>query len=454
MPGVPSGRGCDACRKQKKKCDIDTYPCSRCRRLSIPCIGHGQQRYKFKNETVVLTVAKRVTSTSYSSDQPRSPVPGSSSIISNPSSRLLTAFIHTISQQVDIRFQLPWNFGDYFNLIPRHLGVSRSLDTAVDALITAHTSFCAGNLQPGPEVLAKHSLALSVLRHNLTDVVKARTSETLAAIMVISVTQVRHTTQNSGNITHTQGAARLLTSRGLAEPRDEFGKRLVLTLRGPVVFEALLTNNIQLSTREWKILSEGTFGGHDNAPDVKWFMCITDVPDLIQRSKAALILHEPPSLHLLSLELEVRALLDHIRPVITRLRDRFDNFDAKSFPEKLSDQLRAHYMRSLAMGLGVGIVLNCVLSGLEGTPTVVCDESVLWSDEIVRIAELAVVYRPLGSMAMLIALRMAWSGVWLRESKARIEELLKEYGLSVGLTEDSDCSDLGPMQRRWTLQQL
>ena len=220
------------------------------------------------------------------------------------------------------------------------------------------------------------------------------------------------------------------------------------------MFEALLTNNIQLSTREWKILSEETFGGHDNAPDVKWFMCITDVPDLIQRSKAALILHEPPSLHLLSLELEVRALLDHARPVITRLRDRFDNFDAKSFPEKLSDQLRAHYMRSLAMGLGVGIVLNCVLSGLEGTASVVCDESVLWSGEIVRIAKLAVVYRPLGSMAMLIALRMAWSGVWLRESKARIEELLKEYGLCVGLTEDSECSDLGPMQRRWTLQQL
>ncbi|KAL9037093.1 MAG: hypothetical protein Q9180_003921 [Flavoplaca navasiana] len=393
MPGVPSGRGCDACRKQKKK-----------------------QRYKFKNETVVLTVAKKVTSTSYSTDQPQSPDPGSFNIISNPSSRLLTAFIHRISQQVDIRFQLPWNFGDYFNLIPRHLGVSRSLDTAVDALITAHTSFCAGNLQPGPEVLAKHSLALSVLRHDLTDVVKARTSETLAAIMVISVTQVRHTTQK--------------------------------------VFEALLTDNIQLSTREWKTLSEGTFGGHDHAPDVKWFLCITDVPDLIQRSKAALILHEPPSLHLLSLELEARALLDRIRPVITRLRDRFDNFDAKSFPEKLSDQLRAHYMRSLAMGLGVGIVLNCVLSGLEGTPSVVCDESVLWSDEIVRIAEMAVVYRPLGSMAMLIALRMAWSGVWLRESKARIEELLREYGLSVGLTEDSQCSDLGPMQRRWTLQQL
>ncbi|KAL8893800.1 MAG: hypothetical protein Q9192_004909 [Flavoplaca navasiana] len=314
-----------------------------------------------------------------------------------------------ISQQVDIRFQLPWNFGDYFNLIPRHLGVSRSLDTAVDALITAHASFCAGNLQPGPEVLAKHSLALSVLRHDLTDVVKARTSETLAAIMVISVTQI---------------------------------------------FEALLTDNIQLSTREWKILSEGTFGGPDGAPDVKWFKCITDVPDLIQRSKAALILHEPPSLHLLSLELEARALLDLIRPVITQLRDRFDNFDAKSFPEKLSDQLRAHYMRSLAMGLGVGIVLNCVLSGLEGTPSVVYDESVLWSGEIVRIAELAVVYRPLGSMAMLIALRMAWSGAWLRESKARIQELLTEYGLCFGLTEDSECSDLGTMQRRWTLQQL
>ncbi|EEA20345.1 hypothetical protein EYB25_007858 [Talaromyces marneffei] len=49
MPGVPTSRGCDACRKQKKKCDAPKPPtkCPRCTRLKIPCTGYGVQRYKF-----------------------------------------------------------------------------------------------------------------------------------------------------------------------------------------------------------------------------------------------------------------------------------------------------------------------------------------------------------------------------------------------------------------------
>ncbi|EED24246.1 conserved hypothetical protein [Talaromyces stipitatus ATCC 10500] len=49
MPGVPTSRGCDACRKQKKRCDPPEPPakCPRCTRLQILCTGYGVQRYKF-----------------------------------------------------------------------------------------------------------------------------------------------------------------------------------------------------------------------------------------------------------------------------------------------------------------------------------------------------------------------------------------------------------------------
>ncbi|KAL8677712.1 MAG: hypothetical protein Q9186_005896 [Xanthomendoza sp. 1 TL-2023] len=329
--------------------------------------------------------------------------------MSNGPSPLISAFVGRISQGIDIRFQLPWNFGDYLNELPRRLGVSEALDAAADALATAHASFCAGNLTPTSDVLVKHAHSLAALRRDLTDVVKARSSETLAAIMVLSITQV---------------------------------------------FEALLANTIHLTSREWKTLNAGTPEHFHKYLDGQWFTCIADVPDLIQRSKAALILHEPPSLHLLNLELEVRALLEDINPMITRLRDRNDTFDKNAVPALISNHLGTHYLRSLAMALGVGIILNCVLSGLEGTSMIVCEESTLWSDEIVRIAEICTVYRPLGSMNMLVALRMAWAGAARLESKERIETLLVEYGACVGLIEDSKCCDLGQMQRRWTLQQF
>lgn len=48
MPGVPSSLACDACRKQKKKCDQRKPKCSRCARLQITCAGNGVRRYKFK----------------------------------------------------------------------------------------------------------------------------------------------------------------------------------------------------------------------------------------------------------------------------------------------------------------------------------------------------------------------------------------------------------------------
>ncbi|KAI4270330.1 MAG: hypothetical protein L6R38_007164 [Xanthoria sp. 2 TBL-2021] len=272
--------------------------------------------------------------------------------------------------------------------------------------------------------------------------------------MVISITQLFVYPSQSGGCTHTKGATRLLMSRGFAKPRDDFERQLMLTLRGPVVFEALLTDNIQLSSRDWKILNGGIPDSSHKYLDGQWFTCIADVPDLIQRSKAALILHEPPSLHLLGLELEVRALLEDIKPIITKTRDRLDSFDGTSVPAVLSNHLQAHYFRSLAMALGVGIILNCVLSGLEGTSTTICEESVLWSEEIVQLAEICTIYRPLGSMAMLIALRMAWPGAGCAAAKERIESLLVEYGACVGLTEETECGDLGQMQRRWTLQQL
>ncbi|KAL8999564.1 MAG: hypothetical protein Q9169_001653 [Polycauliona sp. 2 TL-2023] len=401
-----------------------------------------------------MTVAKRVTSTRSFVSESQAVIPTPSKAISNGSSRLASVFVGRISQGVDIRFQLPWNFGDYLNELPRRLGVSEALDAAVDTLATAHAFFCAGNLKPGPHVLAKHAYSLAVLRRDLNDVVKARTPETLAAIMVISISQVFVDPSQGDACTHTNGATRLLTSRGFAEPRDDFERQLLLTLRGSVVFEALLADTIHLTSRDWKILNATTPEFIRKYLDGQWFTCIANLPDLIQRSQAALIMHEAPSLHLLPLELEARALHENLKPIHTRLRERNEKYDKNSVPAAISNHLHTHYRRSLAMALGVGILLNCVLSGLEGTSTTVCEESASWSDEIVDIAELCKIYRPLGSMSMLVALRMAWAGAASLESKERIETILEEYGTCLGVTKYSQCFDLGEMQRRWTLQQL
>ncbi|OQD80874.1 hypothetical protein PENANT_c031G07116 [Penicillium antarcticum] len=59
MPGVPSSRACESCRKQKKKCDEVKPTCSRCTRLKVPCIGNGVKRYKFQEPTISISNQQR-----------------------------------------------------------------------------------------------------------------------------------------------------------------------------------------------------------------------------------------------------------------------------------------------------------------------------------------------------------------------------------------------------------
>ena len=110
--------------------------------------------------------------------------------LSSPLTRLTAAFTERINPHVDIRFQLLWSFGGYLVDVPRRLGTSEALDAAADALVTAHARFCAGTLDPDAPLLVKHSRALSMLRHDLSDPFKAHTSETLCSVMLLMIYQV------------------------------------------------------------------------------------------------------------------------------------------------------------------------------------------------------------------------------------------------------------------------
>lgn len=158
-----------------------------------PCIGLGQQRYKFQNEDRKLArlandsaVAHNVSSYHGALVSTGPPLP-----LSNSHTRLTAALIYYIDPSVDFRLQLPWNFGLYFEDIPSRLGYNEALDAASDALLEAYTHYCAGGIGPSPEVLVKHSRALKALRQCLDDPVKAHSSETLCSIIMLQTMQVR-----------------------------------------------------------------------------------------------------------------------------------------------------------------------------------------------------------------------------------------------------------------------
>ncbi|KAL9012363.1 MAG: hypothetical protein Q9173_002866 [Seirophora scorigena] len=244
-----------------------------------------------------------------------------------------------------------------------------------------------------------------------------------------------------------------MKGRGFARPKDGFENILLSTLRGPVVFESLLADTIHFCSEDWKLINAQSPETVE-LPEEQWFSCIAAVPDLLQRSRAALKRHGTPSLHLLGYELETRSLLDVCKPVITTLRQRLLDYDPSKQPAELRSHLHAHYLRSLALALGTGIILNCMVSGLEGTrDDWVCEESSLWSQEIVLLALRAAQYRPLGSMALELCLRFAWMGAASAEAREGVVALLAEYDEAcLGGPTDYECNDLTRLMKRFTLQ--
>ncbi|KAI9794103.1 MAG: hypothetical protein M1833_000468 [Piccolia ochrophora] len=374
---------------------------------------------------------------------------------SNSMTKLVSALVNKIDPTADIRYQLVWNFGGYLADIPRRLGTNPVLDAASDALVSAHTNYCSsGHPRAGCELLAKYSHALNVLRDALDDPVKAHSSETLCAIMLLMIVQVLTNPSKGFAASHGEGATQILKSRGSSGPCDEFEKKLLLTLRGPVVFEALLNDNIRFSQREWKHLVES--GLKSDNIEADWFRYLARLPDLMHRCRRALYHpHMILDTSLSDLVFETESLLEDCKLNITALRDRLRTFEEDPPPSAFKTLLHAHRVRILALALFTGILFSCVLSSLSGKPLRLCTETSQWSHEIYHLARVAVKYRPLGSMAMIVCLYVAWIGAASEDLREKIKTLLADYEKTcLGQISGTELTmNLVQTEKRFTMQE-
>ena len=111
-------------------------------------------------------------------------------IPSNDMTRLTQVFVDSMDPSLDISVQLVSNFGGFLTLVPRRLGTNEALDAAADALITAYTRYRSDHKMADSVFLTKHSLALKALHGCLSDPIKAHSSETLCAVMLLLLCQV------------------------------------------------------------------------------------------------------------------------------------------------------------------------------------------------------------------------------------------------------------------------
>lgn len=214
MPGVPKSRGCEACRKVRKKvsghrrqrwvrvrlgvpyadlwpdvqCDQVRPSCSRCSRLKIVCTGAGVQRFVFVDETAPKDEARRLVQ----SNRRRLERSSNRVIQQVPPNALesLTALMASKISVKDPRYDIGWAYGPFLSGVPKRLGHSFALDAATKAFVLSLPPSSYHRKHPDSSVLQSYVVALEATRIALADPIQSKSIDTLCAAYFLLVCQV------------------------------------------------------------------------------------------------------------------------------------------------------------------------------------------------------------------------------------------------------------------------
>ncbi|ATZ53036.1 hypothetical protein BCIN_08g06490 [Botrytis cinerea B05.10] len=401
MPGVPSGRGCEACRKQKKKCDQVQPSCSRCIRLSISCVGSGVRRYKFVSGSTDSTVTTSSTTTKHNShalDTTRK------KILRMPGNRTISvagSFISVLEVK-DIRYDIGV-YGTFLTEIPKRLGTSAALDASVNAISTSYTSIYSR--KKPVEALENYGRGLKALRVALNDPKEAAEANTICAfyLMMICQTWMAHSDDNAN---HGEILIYLLNAAAAQNWQGAFEAELLVTLCVPLIMEGIRNPRVR-----WTPVLGKLTEARDNAIGIESLklQTLAKVPDYLRYPKEYLP--------------EIESTYTQMKIDISTMRNSLNKLGQAPNTRTLHSRFQAAY----SLILSFANLLNSLIRVFSEDHTSLIPESVCYVGETILLAEEALEYRPLGSSAMPLVLTTAWVATSDISRRIRIEKLLIEY---------------------------
>ena len=334
---------------------------------------------------------------------------------------LSNALIAKLKAKDDLRYHLTWAYGSFLEDIPQRIGTNEALDTAVDALVCAHSRFgVAGRAAANhPESLNKYTHAVGTLRRSLDDPVKARQTNTLAAVLLLMMCQLFLGTYVDRYTGHTEGAAIILKTRGYGNPEDEFERRLILTLRGPVLFESLYNSRISFTDEEWKLLVKNPLDGMLPRGDMMY--SLAHVPDLMRRGRIALSTNSSTQ----GLIYETRRHYSTLKTTVRKLQKEYES--TKLPTTKLAIRIHAHHQRMLGLGLAITLIFHSLLKGLCDAGADLNFDAEYYCDAVLDLSVHAVAFRPLGSSYIMLCLTTACVAAEDDAMKEMLIERFEEY---------------------------
>ena len=335
---------------------------------------------------------------------------------------LAVALIAKFHDRSDLKYHLSWTYGDFLEEIPRRVGTSEALDASVSTLVAAHSHLSSRTLISRTEALSKYNHALRTLRKALDVPWKACQTETLCACYLLLIAQSFIDTYRGCDPSgHTEGAAQMLKARGYFHTDDAFEQKLLLSLRGPVLMEALLVDKISFSHEEWLQLVENRFDL--NTPEGRLMRCWAHMPDLMRRGKNALNGFEDVRL----LAMEARREYQTLTMLLNGFKDRYDKYDASRYPASWAMRIYSHYQRIYGLGLAICLLSNCIAQGLDSCHADLEADSYDLCRQVLVLADQATAYRPLGSSYLSLCLIAAWCSCTEEAIRSKIEDVLLDY---------------------------
>ncbi|KAK4936104.1 hypothetical protein LTR10_022948 [Elasticomyces elasticus] len=323
--------------------------------------------------------------------------------------RLVNVFTDKIKPNAGIRYNISWTFGGYLDHVPARLGENEALDTATDAFMVGMRRF------PNPTsgidltsiMLEKYTSALAALRNCLDNPAIARAPETLCAVLLLLNCQQFMWHPTGTTTSHGEGAAQIIKLRGGPERYDSFEGQMLLALRGVVLLESLFNDRIYFTDQEWiDMFASKTTA---LAPEGLAVQSFTRLPNIMRRAKVVLqdVVHHATELHYL------RTAAAHLRAdlekFIVEARQRLAAVQETADPHNSARNIHlnlvhCHYLRTYAFGLALVLMVNEVRIAMSPDPADVMAESQTFAVEILRLAQLANQYRPLGAGALKVCL--------------------------------------------------
>lgn len=218
--------------------------------------------------------------------------------------------------------------------------------------------------------------------------------------------------------------AKLLKVRGTHhDPQDPFESLLLLTLRGPVVFEGLWNDQIQFSEAQWRALVDNHWDGDQRTAGFM-MRCMAKMPLFVLRGRKVLKGEAVDPTLAQELDTVYQQLLGERTKMEQRLADLEYRMQYASVEVVVLIQIRDAVMRIHSFHLAVIIISGCVLGVVSGFTTELQDMLNDCARKIYDYVPWVQRWRPLGASYMLLSLSMAWVGTDDAELKA---ELLDAY---------------------------